>query len=104
MLRQAFCGLKPSSKSNGIAATVFQFINSKPIAKKTGNTRGYNFYKISAIVNMLVGMVGMVAVNLLLRDKNIIPQVFVMISLVGFFLTTIYGLYCFYKMITATEY
>lgn len=82
---------------------VMQFINSKPIVKGNGTHRGRNFYKISGVVNLIVGMFGMVAVNMLLRDKNIIPQVFVWIALIGFAITMIYGMYCIYKMMVTDE-
>lgn len=83
--------------------TVVQFINSKPSVKKNGICRGYNFYKISGVINIIVGMFGMSAVNLLLRDKNIIPQAFVWIALIGFAITMIYGMYCIYKMMVTVE-
>lgn len=81
---------------------VVQFVSSKPIAKN-GMPRGRQFYKISGFINIIVGMFGMVAVNMLLRDKNIIPQVFVWIALIGFVITVIYGLYCIYKMMVTVE-
>ena len=81
---------------------IVQFINSKPVSKN-GTQRGCEFYKTSGIANILVGNLGMIAVNSFLRDKNIIPQAFVWIALVGFALATIYGLYCIYKMLTTTE-
>lgn len=82
--------------------TAIQFINSKPITKN-GVYRGYNFYKISGLINIVVGMFGMLAVNILLRDKNIIPQVFVWVALIGFAITMMYGMYCIYKMMTTSE-
>lgn len=51
----------------------------------------------------MVGMIGMAAVNTLLRDKNIIPEVFVWIALAGFAITMIYGGYCIYMMMATTE-
>lgn len=82
--------------------TVMQFIYSKPVAKH-GNHRGCGFYKVSGIINMVVGFFGMVSINLFLRDKNIIPQTFVWIALIGFALTMFYGVYCIYKMMVTTE-
>lgn len=81
---------------------VMQFINSKPIARN-GIHRGHDFYKIRGIVNLLFGFLGMFTVNTFLRDKDIIPQAFVWIALIGFFITVIYGLYCVYKMMVSTE-
>lgn len=81
---------------------VMQFINSKPITKN-GKHRGYAFYKISGIINLLFGCFGMVAVNIFLRDKDIIPQAFVWIMLIGFAITMIYGMYCIYKMMVTDE-
>lgn len=83
--------------------TVVQLLNSKPSVKENGIRRGRNFYKISGEINIVVGMFGMLAVNLLLRDKNIIPQAFVWIALIGFIITTLYGFYCFYKMMVNCE-
>ena len=81
---------------------VVQFINRKPISKN-GIHRGHTFYKISGIVNLLFGFLGMFTVNTFLRDKNIIPQTFVWIALTGFAITMIYGMYCIYKMAVSTE-
>lgn len=83
--------------------TVVQFINSKPIAKENGTHKGHGFYKISGITNLMVGFLGMFAVNVLLRDKDIIPQVFVWIALIGFAITMLYGMYCIYKMMVSVE-
>lgn len=82
---------------------VGQFINSKPTIKGKGTHRGNYFYKMSGIINLVIGFLGMNAVNLLLRDKGIIPEPFVWAALVGFFFVVIYGLYCIYKMMTCVE-
>lgn len=82
---------------------VVQFINSKPIDNGNGVHRGCNFYKISGILNMVGGFLGMSAVNILLRDKGIIPPFFVWSALIGFAIVTIYGLYCIYKMMVSAE-
>lgn len=85
-----------------------QFINSKRKTVKedgtNGTHRGYYFYRRSAIINIVLGTAGMVAVSFLLRDNNIIPQaqVFVWIALAGFMLMMFYGAYCMYKMVTST--
>lgn len=42
-------------------------------------------------------MGGMIAVNLLLRDKSIIPQMYVQVGLAGFMLVMLYGMYCIAK-------
>lgn len=81
---------------------VMQFIDSKPIAKN-GMHRGHTFYKISGIVNLLFGFLGMFTVNTFLRDKDIIPPAFIWIALIGFFIIVIYGMYCIYKMLVTTE-
>lgn len=52
---------------------------------------------------MIVGMFGIHAVNMFLRDKNIIPQTFVWIALIGFAIIMMYGMYCIYKMLVSTE-
>lgn len=82
--------------------SIMQFINSKSVAKNR-ICRGRDFYKISGVINMIVGWFGMVAVNVLLRDKNIIPQTFVWIALIGFAITMVYGMYCIYKMMITVE-
>ena len=82
--------------------SIMQFINSKSVAKN-GICRGRDFYKISGVINMIVGWFGMVAGNVLLRDKNIIPQAFVWIALIGFGITMVYGMYCIYKMMITVE-
>jgi len=79
---------------------MMQFINSKPLVKERSKCRGYSFYKRSAIINMIIGYGGMIAVNLLLRDKGIIPQSFVWMALIGFALVVIYSMYCIYRMMT----
>ena len=45
----------------------------------------------------------MTAINLLLRDKGIIPQMYVWIGLIGFMLIEFYGLFCIIKMILSSE-
>lgn len=82
---------------------ITQFINSKPVCKTNSMPRGREFYKISGIFNMIGGMLGMTAVNMFLRDKNIIPQTYVWILLIGFFITMMYGVYCIYKMLVSIE-
>lgn len=82
--------------------SIMQFINSKSVAKN-GICRRRDFYKISGVINMIVGWFGMVAVNVLLRDKNIIPQAFVWIALIGFGIVMVYGMYCIYKMMVTVE-
>ena len=82
---------------------VGQFINSKFAVKGKGTHRGHYFYRMSAGINLIIGPVGMIAVNLLLRDKGIIPEPFVLAALVGFFLVAMYGAYCCYKMLTCVE-
>lgn len=42
---------------------VGQFINSKPAIKGKGTGRGHYFYKMSAGINLVFGLVGMIAVN-----------------------------------------
>lgn len=64
--------------------TATQFINCKPIVKNGIQHRGYNFYKFSGIIYIIVGMFGMSAVNIFMRDMNIIPQVYVWVALIGF--------------------
>lgn len=82
---------------------IMQFVNSKPICKANSIRRGRQFYKISGIVNVIVGTFGMFAVNTFLRDKNIIPQTFVWFALIGFWITMMYGIYCIYKMLVSIE-
>lgn len=82
---------------------VGQLINNKPAVKGKGTHRGHYFYKMSAVINLVFGFVGMIAVNQLLRDKGIIPEPFVLAALVGFFLVVMYGAYCCYKMLTCVE-
>lgn len=82
---------------------VGQFINSKPAIKGKGTGRGHYFYKMSAGINLVFGLVGMIAVNQLLRDKGIIPEPFVYAALVGFFFVVMYGAYCVYKMMISVE-
>ena len=82
---------------------IMQFVNSKPVCKANSIRRGKEFYKISGIINVIGGMLGMLAVNTFLRDKNIIPQTFVWIALVGFGITMIYGIYCIYKMLVSIQ-
>lgn len=82
---------------------IAQFINSKPVCKTNGMRRGREFYKISGIINVLSGNLGMIAINIFLRDKNIIPQAFVWIALIGFMIVMMYGLYCIYKMLVSIE-
>jgi len=82
---------------------IMQFINSKPVCKANSTQRGKKFYKISGIFNVTGGLLGMIAVNMFLRDKNIIPQTYVWIALIGFFITMMYGLYCIYKMLVSVE-
>lgn len=82
---------------------IMQFINSKPVCKANSIRRGREFYKISGIINVTGGMFGMLAVNMFLRDKNIISQAFVWIALIGFAITMMYGMYCIYKMLVSTE-
>ena len=82
---------------------IMQFVNSKPVCKANSIQRGKEFYKISGIINVIGGMLGMLAVNTFLRDKNIIPQTFVWIALVGFGITMMYGIYCIYKMLVSIQ-
>lgn len=82
---------------------IMQFVNSKPVCKANSIRKGHEFYKISGIVNVTSGTLGMIAVNMFLRDKNIIPQTFVWIALIGFVITMMYGLYCIYKMLVSIE-
>lgn len=82
---------------------ITQFINSKPVCKANSMQRGKEFYKISGIFNVTGGMFGMIAVNMFLRDKNIIPQTYVWIALIGFSIAMMYGLYCIYKMLVSIE-
>ena len=80
-----------------------QFINSKPIGKKNSVRRGHLFYKTSALINFIIGFIGIFIVNTFLRGKEIIPQFFVWIALIGFLIMIIYAMYCIYKMLVSTE-
>ena len=73
------------------------------LLKERGTHRGHYFYQMSAGINLIIGSVGMIAVNLLLRDKGIIPEPFVLAAIVGFFLVAMYGAYCCYKMLKCVE-
>lgn len=79
-----------------------QLFISKP-KKNIGYTKGRSFYKVSGIVNVILGVAGMTAINLLLRDKGIIPQMYVWIGLIGFMFIEFYGLFCIIKMILSSE-
>lgn len=83
-------------------AVAAQLFNSKP-KKNIGYPKGRSFYKVSGIVNVILGVAGMTAINLLLRDKGIIPQMYVWIGLIGFMLIEFYGLFCIIKMILSSE-
>lgn len=80
-----------------------QLIYSKPVIKSNGARRGRHFYKVSSIVNFIIGFTGINVVNMFLRDKGIIPQFFVWCALVGFALMVVYAFYCVYKMLVSTE-
>ena len=86
-----------------ITQTIMDIPNTKRENKGNYTRKGYQFYKIRGIINMTIGCVGMIAVNLFLTDKNIISQTFVWVALIGFMLIMLYGTYCFYKMIVSTE-
>jgi hypothetical protein len=79
-----------------------QYLFAKP-QKSYGSPRGRNFYKISAFTNIILGFGGLIAVNTLLRDKNIIPQSFVWIGIIGFILILLYGLFCVVKWMCSIE-
>ena len=81
----------------------FQFINSKPVPTKKSIPRGRNFYKISGVINFILGFAGMVLVNIFLRGKDIIPAFFVWAALIGFMLVIIYAMYCIFKMVVSCE-
>ena len=86
---------------------IAQVIMNRPITKKENEgsytCKGYRFYKIRGIINVTVGLAGMIAVNLFLPDHNVISQTFVWVALIGFMLLMLYGTYCLYKMIVSTE-
>jgi hypothetical protein len=79
-----------------------QFLMSKP-QKCSGSPKGRNFYKMSGCINIIFGLGGMIAVNSLLRDKNIISQMYVWIGLIGFILIILYGLFCILKWMLSSE-
>lgn len=86
-----------------IAQTIMNSFGTKRENKGNYICKGYQFYKIRGVINITIGCVGMIAVNLFLRDKNIISQTFVWAALIGFILIMFYGMYCIYKMITSTN-
>lgn len=83
-------------------AVLGQFFVSKP-KKNVGYPKGRSFYKVSGIINLIFGFGGMIAVNLLLRDKDIISQIYVWIGLIGFILVGLYGMFCIVKMMLSSE-
>lgn len=82
---------------------IVQLIHSKPIVKSDSVPRGSHYYRNSGLINIIVGNLGMLAINMFLRDKGIIPQTFVWIGIIGFGLTMVYGCYCICRMMFTTE-
>lgn len=84
---------------------VGEFLFSSPIKikKNSGNPRGRYFYKLSGIINVIFGSSGIIAINILLMNKNIIPQMYVWIGIIGFMLIEIYGMFCIVKMMLSVE-
>lgn len=80
-----------------------ELIHSKPIRKIGSVPRGCRYYRTSGFINIIVGMIGILAINTLLRDKGIISHTFVWIGLIGFLITMIYGYYCIYMMLVTPE-
>ena len=83
---------------------VGQLLRSKPKSTNKGSVpKGRNFYKLNGVINSIFGFAGMIAINQFLRDKGIIPEMFVWIALVGFLMVALYGMYCMVMMMVSME-
>ena len=73
-------------------------------SKNTGmGIRGRDYYKVSGMLNMITGMIGMLLFNSLLRGKDIIPEWSFWAGFIGFALIMILGMYYFIKMMISLE-
>ena len=50
-------------------------------------------YKATGTINIIFGIIGLSLINLLLRDKGIIPDIYVYIGLIGCFIVVVSGMY-----------
>ena len=76
---------------------VCQLIDSMPITG--GVARGHYYYESHGIVNTILGVGGLTAFNMFLRNKNIIPETFVQIGMIGCGILFLYGVHCTIKAI-----
>lgn len=88
----------------GVVVAEWIFGNKTETAKgSTTITRGHTYYKISGILNMTIGMIGLLLVNLFLRGKYIIPEWSVWVGMIGFIFMMFMGMYNIYKMMASTN-
>lgn len=66
-------------------------------------TRSHDYYKKSAILNMLLSKAGIISLNLFIRGKDIIPEWSVWVCFVGFIFMDILAIYHVYKMLATTN-
>lgn len=75
----------------------------KMSSKKSGTvTKGREHYKTHGLLNIIVGMVGLLLFNILLRDKELIPLWAFWTGFIGFTIVIRTGMFYIIKMI-ATE-
>lgn len=87
---------------------IYGIVMSEWIFGKTSNSRGMgirgrDYYKVSGMLNMIAGMMGILLFNSLLRGKDIIPEWSFWAGFIGFALMLLIGMYYLIKMMMSLE-
>ncbi len=77
-----------------------EWIYNTPFKKSGTVTKGREHYKSHGMLNMIVGMVGLLLFNIYLRDKDIIPLWSFWTGFIGFAIVMFTGMGYIIKMIT----
>lgn len=75
-----------------------EVVFSKP-GKHSSVRRGSSYYKVSGILNMIVGLAGAWVFDNILRKQNFLSEQFVGLGMAGFGIMGLYGIYCVYRTI-----
>lgn len=74
-----------------------QFI-TEPVNRRVGKSRGYRYYMFRAIMSMLIGVAGAVAVTILQKDMVKIVFIISSVACLGNFLAG-----CYYALLAVTS-
>ena len=77
---------------------LFVQLITEPVNRRVGKSRGYRYYMFRAIISLLIGVAGAVAVSILQKDMERIVFIISSVACLGNFLAG-----CYYALLAVTS-